>query len=150
MTLKNGFCLQAFVIRFISQWMKRSKHHLIVFPPKKNVTWRRHCLIGQSCCSMRSKRGIGWFLESSSSMNFFTRTFAYPTKNHTRLYLFNKPIKSNQIALFPFVCCFCFVCTFSFQGHMKITLTAHLNNIIRIECLSLCSSRSAYDYSMHS
>ena len=37
-SLKNGFCLQVFVIRFISQWMKRSKHHLIVFPPKKNVT----------------------------------------------------------------------------------------------------------------
>ena len=35
--------------------------------------------------------------------------------------------QTNQIALFPFVCCFCFVCTLSFQGHTKITVTVHLN-----------------------
>ena len=27
--------------------------------------------------------------------------------------------QTNQIALFPFVCCFCFVRVFSFQGHKK-------------------------------
>ena len=41
--------------------MKRTKHRLFVFPPKKTLIWRRHCSIGQSCCSMTSKR----FLESS-------------------------------------------------------------------------------------
>ena len=30
--------------------------------------------------------------------------------------------QTNQIALFPFVCCFCFVRAFSFQGHTKIAL----------------------------
>ena len=30
--------------------------------------------------------------------------------------------QTNQIAVFPFVCCFCFVCAFSFQGHTKIAL----------------------------
>ena len=30
---------------------------------------------------------------------------------------------TNQIALFLFVCCFCFVRAFSFQGHTKIALT---------------------------
>ena len=30
---------------------------------------------------------------------------------------------TNQIALFPFACCFCFVRPFSFQGHTKIALT---------------------------
>ena len=54
-------------ICFISQWMKRTKHGLFVFPPKKTLIWRRHCAIDQSCCSMTSKR----FLESSSSMKFF-------------------------------------------------------------------------------
>ena len=29
---------------------------------------------------------------------------------------------TNQIALFPFVCCFCFVGAFSFQGQMKIAV----------------------------
>ena len=47
-----------FVICFISQWMKRSKHGLFVFLPKKIVIWRRHCSIGPSCCSMTSKRSI--------------------------------------------------------------------------------------------
>ena len=50
---------------FISQWTKRSKHGLLVFLPKKTLIWRRHCSIGQSFCSMTSKR----FLESSSCMN---------------------------------------------------------------------------------
>ena len=31
--------------------------------------------------------------------------------------------QTNQIAVFPFVCCFCFVCAFSFQGHTKIAET---------------------------
>ena len=58
---------QVFVICFISQWMKRTKHGLFAFPPKKTLIWRRHCSIDQSCCSMTSKR----FLESSSGMKFF-------------------------------------------------------------------------------
>ena len=29
---------------------------------------------------------------------------------------------TNQIALFPLVCCFCFVRAFLFQGHTKIAL----------------------------
>ena len=28
---------------FIGQWVKRSKHGLFVFPPKKTLMWRRHC-----------------------------------------------------------------------------------------------------------
>ena len=34
-----------FVICFISQWMKKSKHGLFVFQPKKTLIWRRHRLI---------------------------------------------------------------------------------------------------------
>ena len=32
-------------------------------------------------------------------------------------------VSTNQIALFPFVCCFCFVPALSFQGHTKIALS---------------------------
>ena len=39
-------------------------------PPKKTLIWRRHCSIGQSCCSMTSKRRVGWFLESSRPWSF--------------------------------------------------------------------------------
>ena len=59
-----------FVICFISQWTKRSKHDLFVFPLKKTLIWRRHCSIGQSCCTVTSKRSISLFLESSSGMKF--------------------------------------------------------------------------------
>ena len=38
---------------------------------------------------------------------------------------------TNQIALFPFVCCFCFVRAFSFQGHTKIAL---ISVIYKKEC----------------
>ena len=42
---------------------------------------------------------------------------------------------TNQIAQFPFVCCFCFVRAFSFQGHTKIALTfrkARRNEILAV------------------
>ena len=55
---------------FISQWMKRSKHGLFVFPPKKTPISRRHCSIGKSCCSMTSKLNIVLFLESSRAWSF--------------------------------------------------------------------------------
>ena len=86
-----------FVICFISQWMKRSKHGLFVFPPKKTLIWRRHCSIGQSCCSMTLKRSIGWFLERTfSGMKFIQPSFRLTTKTrHERLYPLDKPIKSH-------------------------------------------------------
>ena len=52
------------------------------FPPKKNLIWKKHCLIGQSCCSMMSKRSIGWFLESSGAWSFFTRVRLTNQKPH--------------------------------------------------------------------
>ena len=47
-----------FAICFISQWMKWSEDGLFVFPPKKTLIWKGHCSIGQSCCSMTSKRAF--------------------------------------------------------------------------------------------
>ena len=61
-----------FILCFISQWMKKSKHGLFVFPPKKTLIWRRHPSIGQWCCSMTSKRSIDWFLESSRAWEVFS------------------------------------------------------------------------------
>ena len=104
-----------FVICFISQSMKRSEHGLFVFPPKRTLIRRRHCSISQSCRSMTSKR----FLESSSGMKFFQPSFRL-TNQKRRAFVSVR--QTNQIALFPFVCCFCFVRTISFQGHTKIAL----------------------------
>ena len=104
-----------FVICFISQWIERTKHGLYVFPPKKTLIWRRHCSIDQSCCSMTSKQ----FLESSSGMKF-----VYPSVRlaNQKPGAFVSVRYTNQIALFPFVCCICFVRACSFQGHTKIAL----------------------------
>ena len=52
MTLKNGFGKCSLFGLSANGW-KDQKHDLFVFPPKKI----------KSCCSMTSKRSIGWFLE---------------------------------------------------------------------------------------
>ena len=94
MTLKNGLGKCSLFVLSANGW-KDQRHGLFVFPPKKTLTWKRHCSIGQSCSSVTSKRSIGWFLESSPAWSFFfTRAFAYPTKSHARLCPFDKPIKS--------------------------------------------------------
>ena len=94
MTLKNGLgkC-SLFAVLSANGWKDQSMTSSFS-PSNKTLTWRRHCSIGQLCCSMTSKRSIGWYLESSRVWSFFTRAFANPTKSHPRLYPFDKPIKS--------------------------------------------------------
>ena len=104
--------------------MKRSKHGLFVFPLKKTLIWRRHCSIGQSCCSMTSKRSIGGFLESSRSWSFFSQAFTEQTKYYARVCSINQTYRY----VFALFCCFCFVLAFSFQGHTKITVTCKLKS----------------------
>ena len=91
------------------------------FPLKetKNLIWRRHCSTGQSCCSIRWMRSNGWFLESSKGMKFFHPGVRLTNQKPRE---FVSVRSTNQIALFPFFCCFCFVGAFSFQGHTKIAL----------------------------
>ena len=75
---------------FISQWMKRSKHGLFVFPPKKTLKWRRHWPL---MLQYDVKAKYRLILKSSWAWSFFTQAFALPTKIHACLYLFDKPIK---------------------------------------------------------
>ena len=92
------------------------------FPAKETLIWRRHCSIGQSCCSMTSKQ----FLESSSGMKFVYPSVRLANQNPGA---FVSVSYTNQIALFPFVCCFCFVRAFSFQGHTKIAI-CHFDSFV--------------------
>ena len=85
--------------------MKRSKHGLFVFPPKKTLIWRRHCSIGQSCCSMTSKRSIDCFLESPSGMKFFSRERSLNQPKASRVCICsinqsNRPISVRLLWLF--------------------------------------------------
>ena len=101
------------VICFISQWMKRSKHWLFVLPPKKTLIWRRHCSIGQSCCS------IEWFLESSRAWSFLTWALIRLTNQKQQGVGVRSIKKSNRSISNRF----CFGRAFSFQGHRKIGLS---------------------------
>ena len=92
---------------------EKIKHGLFVFPLKKPLIWK----------SEVSKRSIHCFLESSSGMNFFQPSVRL-TNQKPRAFVSVR--QTNQIAVFPFVCCFCFVCAFSFQGHTKIALLLFL------------------------
>ena len=94
-----------FVICFISQWMKRSKHGLFIFSPKKTLC-RRNCSIGQSCCSMTSKRSISWFLESSRAWSFFIRAFAHNQPKATRVCIrsINQSNRSISVRLLFLLC----------------------------------------------
>ena len=103
----------------------KNKTWTLRFPAKETLTWRRYCSIDQSCCSMTSKQ----FLESSSGMKF-----VYPSVRlaNQKPGVFVSVRYTNQIALFPFVCCFCFVRAFSFQGHTKIALIPTLGGSVVI------------------
>ena len=104
-----------YVICFISQWIKRSRHSLFVFPPKKTLIWRRHCSIGQSCCSMTSKLSIHWFSPE--------RSLNLPKDIRVCIRSINQSNHS-----IPVRCCLCFVCTFSIQSHTKIALLETFQN----------------------
>ena len=85
--------------------MKISKHGLFVFPPKKTLIWRRHCSIGQLCCSMTSKRSIGWFLESSRAWTIFVPERSLNQSHATRVCIrsinqSNRPISVRLLFLF--------------------------------------------------
>ena len=67
----SGLVWWVFIICFINEWLKRSKHGLFVFQLKKTLIWRRHCSVGQWCCSMTSKRSIDLFYRMFTGITFF-------------------------------------------------------------------------------
>ena len=73
-----------------------------------------------------SKQSIDSFLESSLGMKFFQRSVC-SAERLLHLYPFD-----NQSTLFPFICCFCFVCAFSFQDHTKIALLGLLEKVFEL------------------
>ena len=89
--------------------MKRTKRDLFLFPPKKTLINRRNCSIGQSCCSMTSKRSIIWFLESSRAWRKFSERSLNQSKATWVCVRFDKPIKSLHLCSFVvFVLFACF------------------------------------------
>ena len=85
--------------------MKRWKHELFVFPPKKTLTLRMHCSIAQSSCSVTSKRSIDWFLESSGH-EVFSPEFSLNQPKATRVCIrsINQSNRSISVRLFFLFC----------------------------------------------
>ena len=110
-----------FVICFISQWMKGSKHVLFVFPPKKTLIWRRHCSISQSCWSMTSNRSIDWFLESSWAWSFSPkRSLKQPNATRVCIRSINQSNRTISVRLLFLFCSRVFVS----RSYEKALLTA--------------------------
>jgi len=129
-----------FVICFISQWMKRSKHGLFVFSPKKTLIWRRHYSTGQSCWSMTSKRSLDWFLESSWARSFFTReSLITNQKPRTFIPVPDKAIKSLYFHLFVVSVLFCQSIN---QSFISTRYVKELKNSFKKFCSRVFISRS--------
>ena len=101
--LEKRFC-EVFVICFIRRWMKRSKHGLFVFPPKKSPDMEKALFDWP----------VALQYDVKAKYRFLERSLHQP--NAMRVCI--RSI-TNPIALFPFVCYFCFVRAFSFQGHKE-------------------------------
>ena len=116
MTLKNGF-VRSVSVRYLSYQPldEQIRTWPLRFPSKKRLIWRRHFSISQSCC--RGKYRL-------ISRKFLGMKFFHPSVRLTN----QKPgvsvsvRQTNKIALFPFVCSFCLVSAFLFQGQTKIAL----------------------------
>ena len=96
---------------FYQQMDEKIKTLTLPFPARENPDMEMHCLIGQSCCSMTSKQSIDWFLESSRAWSFSPERSLNQPKA-MRVVSFRS---TNQIALFPFVCCFVLFARFHFK-----------------------------------
>ena len=120
MTLKNGFGKCSV---FVLSANVRKDQNTLCFPAKENPNMGRHSSIGQSCCSMMSKQSIDWFLESPLGMKFFLAERVLNQHDMSHLH-FVSIQQTNQITLFPLVCCFCFQDTIqkSLYTNLKIDL----------------------------
>ena len=90
------------------------------FPAKEN------CSIGQSCCSMTSKRRIGWFLESSSGMKFFHPSVRLTNQKPARVCIrsMNQSNRSISVRLLFLFCSRVFISRSHENSSMKIWLTS--------------------------
>ena len=115
-----------FIICFISQWMKRSKHEL---PAKENSNTEKALFDWPIMLQYDVKAKDRLISRKFSSMTFFQLSVRLTNQKPNAILSLRQ---ADQINLFPFVC------AFSFQGHTKITLISLLTEISCKEH-SMCS-----------
>ena len=120
------------VICFISQWLKRSKHGLFVFPQRKP-------LYGQSCCSVTSKRSIDWFLECSRAWSFFTERSLNQSKA-TRVWIrsINQSNRCISVRLLFLFCSRVFISRSYENRSMDVSATQTLTPVPGVSVLRGC------------
>ena len=128
--MTNGFgkCLL-----FVFWANERSKHGLFVFPPKKTLIWRRHCLPWpivlqydvKAKFRLNTRRFSGWLFFFSSE-----RSLNQPKATHICIYI-RSVVISALFARFHFkiirklfylvgFCCYYFCCCFFFYARVRI------------------------------
>ena len=92
---------------FFQPMDEKIKTWTLRFPAKETQILRRHCSIGQSCCST-SKCSIDGFLESSPAWSFFLRELSLNQPKATRVCIcsINQSNRSISVRyLFPLCSC---------------------------------------------
>ena len=90
------------------------------FPAKENPNMEKALFDWSIVLQSDVKAKYRLISRKFSSMKFFHPSVRLTNQNPST---FVTVRQTNQIALLPFVCCFCFVRSFSFQGHTRIVLT---------------------------
>ena len=114
MTLKNGFGKCSSVYHPIDE---KVKTWTLRFPAKENPKMEKALFDWPIVLQYDVKSKYRLISRKFSGMKFFHRS-ARLTNHKPREFVSVR--QTNEIALFPFVCCFCFVRAFSFQVHTKI------------------------------
>ena len=114
MTLKNGFGKCSSVYQPIDE---KVKTWTLRFPVKENPKMEKALFDWPIVLQYDVKSKYRLISRKFSGMKFFHRS-ASLTNHRPRAFVSVR--QPSEIALFPFVCCFCFVRAFSFQVHKKI------------------------------
>ena len=88
------------------------------FPTKETLIWRRHCSTGQSCCSMTSKRSIGWFLVIGHKVFSPERSLNQPKAKRVCIRSINQSNRSISVRLLFLFCSGVFISR-SYENHSK-------------------------------
>ena len=113
---------------------KEVKTWPLLFPAKEKPNMEKAISIGQSCCSMKSKQSIGWFLESSPAWRFFIQgSLNQPNTTHVCICLMNQSNCSISVCLLFLFCLYVFIsrsyknCSKMNQWRLKLILTIWKN-----------------------
>ena len=121
MTLKIGFGKCSLFVLWANGWKDQNMASSFSRQRKPYLNMERALLDWPFVLQYDVKAKYRFISRKFSGMKFFQPSVRLANQKPRA---FVSVRLTNQFALFPFVCCFCFVRAFSFQGHTKIALVA--------------------------